>query len=398
MSTYAICESYWDKTEKKLSRVARKCERLGNPFIFEVVGEEYRTEKNRYGRKVTHKFILVNLEGTAKVEDWEFIATLEVQSTGNIIRRYNTDIEIPLRFRTSPNICEHCNTIRPRTNLYIIHNVTTGEFKQVGGTCLKLYTDGLSLEYIAAWINGVSELESLNGESPEISDDYGAGYTYYDVRTVICYATAIIKKAGYLSSSDSMPTKNAVRELLYANRDIQSKLNLVNNLRIPKCVPKLKLEDLNISDGEIDAIIDYYNGLDDTSEFIHNVQSMLAKGYINPANVGYLCYLPQGYADHIAREKEKAARATEKHEYFGEEGKRYKDITVKNIREVACFSGCYGMMYIYNIIIDNDVVITWKSSVLLDLSETYSKVDFTVKSHEEYKDVPQTIVTRCKLA
>lgn len=56
------------------------------------------------------------------------------------------------------------------------------------------------------------------------------------------------------------------------------------------------------------------------------------------------------------------------------------------------------MIYIYNIIIDNDVVITWKSSVLLDLSKTYSKIDFTVKSHEEYKDTPQTIVTRCKLA
>lgn len=74
MNTYAICESYWDKTEKKLTRVARKCERLGNPFIFEVIGEEYRTEKNRYGRKVTHKFILVNLEGAAKVEEAFFNA------------------------------------------------------------------------------------------------------------------------------------------------------------------------------------------------------------------------------------------------------------------------------------------------------------------------------------
>ena len=398
MNTYAICENHWGKTEKKLTRVARKCERLGNPFIFEVTGEEYRTEKNTWGREVTRKFILVNLEGTARVDNWEFIATLEVQSTGNIIRRYNKDIEIPMRFRTSTNICEHCNTVRPRTNLYIIHNVVTGEFKQVGGTCLKLYTGGLNLEYIAAWLDGVSVLESLNGKIPEIGDDYGTAYTYHDVRTVIRYAAAITKKAGYFNSSDPLPTKNAVRELLYTNKDIQTKLNLVNNLRLPYGTPKLELADLIISDEEIDAIIDYYNGLNDASEFIHNVQSMLASGYINPANVGYLCYLPQGYADHIAREKEKAARVTERHEYFGEEGKRYKGVAVKNVREVACFTGCYGVTYIYNIVIDNDVVITWKSSVLLDLSETYSKIDFTVKSHEEYKDVPQTIVTRCKLA
>lgn len=393
MSTYAICERYWNNTEKKLNRVANKCKRLGNPFVFDVVGEEYRTDTNRWGEKVAHKFILVNVEGTAKVNDWEFVATLGVQPAGNIIRRYNKEIDIPKRFWDSPNVCEHCNTVRPRVNLYIIHNVVTDEFKQVGGTCLKLYTNGLSLEYIAAWIDGLTELDKMDGVAPQ---NDCASVVYYDVRTVIHYAAAITKKIGYLSTSDPMPTRNAVSDLLATNMTISEKLDFVNKHRLPS--GELTISDIAVSDEEIDAIVRYYNNLETTTEFVHNVQSVLATGYTNTRNIGVLCYLPKGYYDHIAREKEKGARAIEKHEYFGEVGKRYKNVVVKNVRGAGCYSSCYGTTYVYNITIENDVVITWKSSVVLDLSKDYSKIDFTVKAHNEYKDMPQTLVTRCKLA
>ena len=153
---YAIHEHFFPDVEKKLKRVARKCEKHGNGFTFEVKGEEVRERTCENGMKEYNKFILIDVEGTAKIDDWECIAVLEINSAGNIVRKINTEIDIPKRFWNSDNICEHCGSKRYRTNLYVIHNTVTDEWKQVGGSCLKLYTGGLNMEYVAAYMDGIT--------------------------------------------------------------------------------------------------------------------------------------------------------------------------------------------------------------------------------------------------
>lgn len=125
---YKICESFIDEIEKKLNRIKKKCDKYGNPFKFEIVGSEIENVKDDYGNFHPYKFFIVEVEGTAKIDDWECIAVLEVYNEGNIIRKINTTIEIPERFKYTDNICEHCNSKRNRTNLYIIHNTKTDEF------------------------------------------------------------------------------------------------------------------------------------------------------------------------------------------------------------------------------------------------------------------------------
>lgn len=157
---YAIYEDFYPDVEKKLKRVAKKCIKHGNDFTFEVKGEEIREEYDKeLDWKKYYKFILVEVDGTAKIDNWECIAVLENHDAGNIIRRINTEIDIPKRFKHTENVCEHCNTRRQRNNLYVIHNIETDEWKQVGGSCLKLYTGGLSMEYVAAYMDGITELE-----------------------------------------------------------------------------------------------------------------------------------------------------------------------------------------------------------------------------------------------
>ena len=110
---YAIYEDFYSDIEKKLKRVAKKCIKHSNGFTFEVKGEEVREKYNKeIGVKEYYKFILVEVEGTAKIDNWECIAVLEIHDSGNIIRRINTEIEVPERFKVSENICEHCNSNR----------------------------------------------------------------------------------------------------------------------------------------------------------------------------------------------------------------------------------------------------------------------------------------------
>ena len=82
---YAIYEGNIDRLEKKLKRISNKCKAYGCDFHYEQTGEEFRELKDEKGNKYTARFVLVEAEGTAIINDWEFIAELEHTENGNII-------------------------------------------------------------------------------------------------------------------------------------------------------------------------------------------------------------------------------------------------------------------------------------------------------------------------
>lgn len=392
---YAIYEEFFADVEKKLNRVARKCIKNGNPFTFKVNGEEVReievdskTEKTEF-----FKFILVEVEGTAKIDNWECIAILEIHEVGNIIRRINTEIEVPSKFKHTENFCEHCNSKRQRNNLYIIHNTETNEWKQVGGSCLAQYTNGLNMEYVASYMDGILALEECNGI-------IGGSYKpYYDVKNVIGRAYEIISKIGYFNADSRLPTKVLVREILYGT-DLDKSIDWINKELYGYNI-ELSRNDFYKEDTNdiVEKIIEYYNSLDDDSEFIHNIKVMLSEGYVLGKNIGFLCYLPQGYAKHIQKEVERAKKMelSAKSDYFGEIGKRYKDKIISSINLVTLWETQFGLTYIYKIILEDCTVLTWKTSNSLNLEKEMENISFTVKTHKEYKGEKQTEVTRCKI-
>lgn len=408
---YAIYEELFPEVEKKLNRVAKKCIKYGNDFKFKIAGTEIRTIEDKENGKwdsenqkyvyptYNYKFILIDVEGTAKIDDWECVSVLEIHKDGNIIRRINTEINIPERFKTSENVCEHCNSKRHRKNLYVIHNIKTEEWKQVGGDCLKLYTGGLNLEYIAAWLDGITELEQNDGFIGE-----GTKY-YYPVDEVLGAATEVIRKLGYYNRESNLPTKNLVT-ILMQQKDTISKVYDVNKeLRIAKLNIEFDKSDFyrKETDNTVKAIIKYYKSLKADTEFIHNIQIILNEGYVEAKNFGFLSYLPEGYNKYLKLESEKSEREkvrdNEKSEYFGEIGKRYKDISIQSVNHLTSWETQWGTTHIYKIVIEDGSVLTWKSStgLYLECNEKFDKITFTVKAHTEYKGQKQTEITRCKV-
>lgn len=149
---YAIYEGNLDRLEKKLKRIFNKCKAYGCDFHYEQTGEEFRELKDEKGNKYTARFVLVEAEGTAVINDWEFVAELEHTEKGNIITGV-AGIEVPERYYTTTPVCEHCNSKRYRKNTYIVRNKTTGEFKQVGKSCLCNHSKGFDESKIqsAVW-------------------------------------------------------------------------------------------------------------------------------------------------------------------------------------------------------------------------------------------------------
>lgn len=392
---YAILTEWLEDVKKKLDRVAKKCVKHGNPFTYEICEEEVREFENENGVIEYYKFTIVNVEGTAKIDNWECVAVLEVHSAGNVIRRINTEIELPERFKHTENVCEHCNSKRFRNNLYVIHNVETDEWKQVGGSCLRLYTGGLSLEYVAAYLDGVTELEENDGFVPS------GCKRYYPVEEVLGYATNIVDKIGYYNASSDHPTKNLVTYMTIfddKNKAISELNKDIKQLGVwftRKDFFKRETED------KVKGMIEYYLSLNPDTEFIHNIQVMLTEGYVLAKGIGFLAYLPEGYNKYLKVEKEREERekAAANSQYFGEVGKRYKNQSIKAVNLIADWESNFGVTYVYKITLDNYAVLTWKTSncLFLERGEDFDKIDFTVKAHTEYRGQKQTEVTRCKI-
>ena len=386
---YAIHEDIYPTIEKKLSRIANKCKTYGNDFVFSVVGEEMRENNKGY----YNKFIIIDVEGTAKVDGWEFIASMDVHENGNVIRRCNNDAEIPQHFWHSENMCDHCHTKRQRNNLYIIRNIETGEFKQVGATCLASYTHGLDMEVVVAWLDGIEKLEEYNGVA------YSGGKSYYSIESVLSYAHIIISKMGYLKNDYDSPltTKSLVCDMIMPNifaTTFEKRVAILNeHIAMHGYDTQFSVSDfLQDVSADVQNIIDYYLSCESNSEFIHNVQTILKEDYVDYKSLGFVCYLPQGYAKHM----DTVAKINrQKHEHYGEIGKRYKNVAIKSVFCAAAFDTEFGVKRIWNITIEDGTVITWKTTKFI--ADGFAAIDFTVKAHGEYKGKKQTEVTRCKI-
>lgn len=391
---YAIYKDFYPNVEKKLNRIAKKCVKHGNDFTFEIKGEEIRETYNKeLGRTEYHKFILVEVDGTAKIDDWECVAVIEHHDIGNIIRRINTEIEIPNRFKNTENFCEHCNTRRQRNNLFIIHNVKTDEWKQVGGSCLKLYTGGLNMEYVTAYMDGITELEECDGVV------HIGGKVYWNVEEVIGYAVEVINKTGYYNAQANIPTKSIVMTLM--NRRLDKAIESINDAFLnAKMGIRFCESDFNKEEtaDTVKKVIEHYKGINDDTEFMHNISIILNNKYMNPKNIGYVCYLPKGYTEHI-KEQERIAKRSNETNYFGEVGCRYKSKSINDIVLITTWENQFGVTYVYKITLEDGCVLTWKTnkSLYINDGEKFNKIDFTVKEHKEYKGEKQTEVTRCKI-
>lgn len=148
---YSILEANMERLEKKLTRIQNKCKKFGCSFTYEKVGEEFKTLKDDRGVEYQAKFILIEAEGKAVLNDWMFVASVQHTEKGNIINSTGCSIEVPERYYTSEPICEHCNSRRARKDTYIVMNQITGEFKQVGKSCLKDFTNGMDAAMISQY-------------------------------------------------------------------------------------------------------------------------------------------------------------------------------------------------------------------------------------------------------
>jgi hypothetical protein len=383
--TYKILEGNLPRLESKLTRISNKCKKYGCTFSYEKIGGEFQTLKNEQGFEYTAKFILISVQGTAVVNDWAFVASLEHTENGNIIKRV-CDVEVPERYYTSKPVCEHCNSSRYRKNTFIIRNVVTGEFKQVGKNCLKDFTSGMNAEMVASYISLFTTI--IEHEAPLPGSSYES---YLETKEYLQYVAETISKFGYVRRQDGgCFTGDRAYHYYLVDRGwfsgpYRDKLiTEMNEVKFDHKSPK-------IIQTVTDALA-WISGQKESSNYIHNLKTACSLEYITAKNFGILASLFSTFN----REQAKRRKALESEANSVWVGNLKERIAVK-VRSFKCVTSWetdFGTTRIYKIVGIDGNVYTWKTGKILDNS--IKELVGTVKDHNEFRGIRQTELTRCR--
>lgn len=400
MKQFAIYEGNMTRLVKKINRIRNKCEKYGCDFHFAEVGEDFRTVELENGEKVVARFVLVEAEGVAVVNGWKFVASVEHTPKGNIINKA-FDIEVPERYYTSEAICEHCKSNRHRKDTFIVMNEETGEFKQVGKSCLKDFTGGMNAEGVAQYTSLFDEL--IEGE--EITGG-SFGESYFPVKDFLMYAAETIKHFGYVRTQDTGESTRDRAADYYKIEHGGRFFNVEEKERIKREMQSVSFNANATNNCElVEKALAWLNSQSEDNNYMHNLKTACSLEYTTYRNLGIITSLFPTFnrdleyqAEKTEQEKQRALKqaSEQKSMHIGTVGDRI-EIDVHSIECVTSWETQYGYTRLYKIVDCNGNVYTWKTSNFVE-EEKVNKVKGTVKSHNEYRGIKQTEITRCKIA
>lgn len=401
MGKYFVHEANLERLEKRINTIINKCRKHGTSFIYQPTGKvEFREVTDEDGNTFISRFIEIEAEGSVNHGPWEFVAVLEHKSTGNVIRNFNKELEVPERYRTCGPTCEHCQKIRSRKDTYVIFNEATEEFKQVGTGCLCEYTNGLDAEEVARYISMFDSI--IKGEAISSS---GRFERYHKVSDILLYAFETVKHFGYEKSTDY--------EYGYAERTTRSRVmdyyaidtgatRWMTQKEIDRLKDEMTSVNFNASSqaDKVEAALTWIREQESTNSYINNLKVICAEDYCSGRDLGILVSLVIAYKraldEEIARTQKELEREAEKaSEYLGAVGDKIQFTSAK----VECIwsgSNQFGISYLYKFTDTDGNIVMWSTDKALDTDKNFA-VSGSIKKLEEFNSIKQTWVTRCRL-
>ena len=298
-------------------------------------------------------------------------------------------------FTANACTCDYCKTNRKRNKTYLVVNLETGEWKQLGKECLKLFVTGIDVDAIATFESFIKEAEDMANPGDEFF--YNRRFKFVKVADALAIAYAVYRERGYLATRDSVGNsndlcnKNIVQRKLTQQYGYDSDfLNITNSTRDKIDVMTFKT-DINVED----VISDVEQLLDDT--YYNNLKVIVENEYVPLNKLGLLASIPKAierYKEEKRRQEEKERLAAESN-YLGSVGEKIS-VNFVSGREIACCETQFGLLHIYEFKDANGNTVVWKSSSSKDIPEN-GVVTGTVKSHEEYDGIKQTVILRAKI-
>lgn len=308
---------------------------------------------------------------------------------------------VPSKYFTANSCtCDYCKTNRQRNKTYLVVNRETGEWKQLGKECFKLFVAGIDIDAIATFESFIKEAEDFANPGDEFF--YNKRFKFVKVSDALALACAVYRERGYLATRNTVGDLNDLCNKNIVQRKLTQKygydsdfLNIFDSVRNE--IDKITIKtDAAIAKEDVEVAVETVKEFPD-EPYYNNLKVIVENEYIPLNKLGLLVSIPKAvdrYKEEkkAQEEKEKLAKSSN---YIGSVGEK---ISVNFIsgREVACCETQFGLLHIYEFKDMNGNTVVWKSSSGKDIPES-GTVTGTVKAHEEYAGIKQTVILRAKI-
>ena len=336
----------------------------------------------------------INIAGERPiVAGWRFAAVIEATPAGNLLRKSpDFDGDLPLRFRNCTSECDHCNTVRQRSETFVVQHVDSGEFKQVGRTCLQDFTGAADP---SAWI-AKYQFERSFAELADW-DEGGGGYGHATavvlVPAFVAMVAAQVRTVGYMSAGKAResftPVMSTGSKVFFGATDKKSDVR-------DAYIDAVTDEDRQLA---IDAIAWVQSdAVGEVSDYIHNVRMYAAGEIVDSKGANTLASLIPTYRKHLGISAVKVNKLNE-HLPGVEVKQRVRDMELTLVADHSFDTMC-GTKWILRFEDTAGRCVVWKTTSPGAGYKTGDRVLLTgtVKDLGEYKGVKQTELTRCKVA
>lgn len=393
----------WTGVEKRIKAICKKLDKYG--IHYEYSRQADTIEKVKVYKTVefvgsqfigTYPIDVVNYDfhmDTLKLGDWLAVAVIEHNVTDdNKNMVYMLDAEQPLLsdWTTIKGNCEHCNSKRSRNKTVILKD-QSGNFKQVGTSCVKDFTgiDGIDI------LKAYTELHDIfiADMTVNCADDRPYASKYVNTAAFLARCIDEILKAGY---TKDFTKENALDAHFQRGKYINGKQT--SEKAITEATKVLEFF------RQFDSLDDVENefGFSGAS-FYWNIAMALNGEYCKPN--GFIAYAYVSYQKaieaQIKRKSEAEQRGVSQHQYSIGEKIKLELIYTRSVAFENSYNGGYSATtsYFHFFQDKNGNVYKWSTAKCIEATTGENIIIAgTVKAHDEYNTEKQTVLTRCKIA
>lgn len=402
---YKIKLANMDALRENIAKLNKKAEKLNCQPVMPIIKgtETIKATKVMPGGRILkyeYEVLLVRVTGdTPKLAGWSLVAKIEYLEDERMVLCVPGET-CPEEFRTRGLECDHCKSQRNRKHVFVLRN-TDGQHVQVGRSCIKDFLGGISPEQLlaqASWsFSIVNTCRDYEGEGCSRVPETINIVEYLNAVAICIRRLGWVSKGEVRWSEDSSTSSDAwtlCKPDLRTPRDeaIFNEWIKDNSLQHQERDEEVAAEALAW------AVSAETTG---TSDYIYNLGVACRAGYVTRKTAGIVASAISSYLKSCERQVEEARNrkdVTKTRGWVGKEKVR-QDFMGLTIQYIKYIGGKYGVTTLVAFEDETGNLIRWFSSTNMDNLNQGDVVDIkaTVKKHDTYRDVNQTMISRAKI-
>lgn len=387
------------RLRQEIGKMNKRAERLNlEPIQLNELRVFSRTETDFLGYEYDRTYHEVSVVGQKpKLSGWSMVAAIEPQNNSENMVREVPGETCPAEYRKTDLHCDHCNSVRRRSVIYVLRcdekddGQGVGDYRQVGRKCLADFLGGASPESL---LNAASNLWNLSNLCHSASEyEWGVGEKQVpDVEitryvTVVC---SVIRACGWIprSRAEGMATADIAWHLtMYGHSEYARELVQQYNIRTTDAdthKARVALEwGRNISPTNA------------SNTFLHNLGVCCRQVCADNRTCGTIAALISAYERFLSAELERKSTQSTSH-HIGTVGDKhvFEDVAVAGKHS---YETVYGTQLLFRFVDREGNVIVWKTMSdpdwMPEIGQRFT-LKATIKKHDSWNNIPQTVIIR----